>query len=71
MLPRIVLFVLQLVIAWACADWIVLPVVRTLGLSREYTVLVYAAVYALIKTLSEKVQREQLRVRAEPCGINA
>lgn len=48
MLPRIVLFVLQLLVAWACADWIVGPATRSLGISRDYHVLAYAVVYAVM-----------------------
>ena len=48
MLPRIVLFVLQLAAAWYFADWLVAPIVKGLGLSREYHVLVFALIYAVI-----------------------
>ncbi len=49
MLPRIVLFALQLFAAWAIADWFVLPIVRNVpALARPYDVFVYAFIYALI-----------------------
>ena len=48
MLPRVVLFVLQLAAAWYFADWLVAPIVRGLGLNREYHVLVFAVIYAVI-----------------------
>lgn len=48
MLPRIILIVLQIVVAWICADWVVQPIVRNLGVGRDYVIFVYAGVCALI-----------------------
>ena len=48
MLPRIVLFFLQLLVAWYTADLFAMPIVRGLGLTRTYDVLVYAVVLALL-----------------------
>jgi len=52
MLPRIVLFALQLLAAWAIADWFALPIIRNVpALARPYDVFVYAVVYTLIITI--------------------
>ncbi len=48
MLPRIVLLVLQIAIAWIGGSWIAVPIIRALGTGREYSILIYAAVYALL-----------------------
>jgi len=48
MLPRIVLLVLQIVIAWLGASFIAEPIIRSLGLGRDYGTLVYAVVYGVI-----------------------
>lgn len=48
MLPRIVLVMLQFLIAWFGASYIAEPIIRSLGLGRDYGTLVYAVVYAII-----------------------
>ncbi len=68
MLPRIVLFGLQIVVAWYCADWIVVPLVRTLGVGREYVLFLYAAVFALIVWLVGLAGGGVLKAVSAPSG---
>ena len=48
MLPRIVLFFLQLLAAWGLGDTITLPIWRGLSLQVSNQILVYAFVYAFL-----------------------
>jgi hypothetical protein len=48
MLPRIVLFGLQLLFAWYFGEWIARGIASPLGLARDNHVWVYALVYAVI-----------------------
>ncbi|MFM9942803.1 MAG: hypothetical protein ACKVP7_25280 [Hyphomicrobiaceae bacterium] len=48
MLPRIVLLVLQIAIAWIGGAWIAVPIIRALGIGRDFTIFVYAVVYAVL-----------------------
>lgn len=48
MLPRIVLLVLQIAVAWFGAAYIAEPIIRAIGAGRDYGSLVYAVVYALL-----------------------